>query len=436
MVLKHTISTLRNRTLPCLLILVIVGCGKKESVKTTDTASPNSNSVVTDTNLAAAELAAADTLPAEEAAIAETTDVAAGQATEAAAKLGNFPPLASLPELPVPADNPISDAKIELGKLLFFDDRLSGDVGTSCASCHDSRLGWGDGNALSRGYAGTQHWRNSQTTINTAYLSKLFWAGESPSLEAQADSAISGNLAGNGDAVMIEERLAQIPEYVRLFKQAFGSARPLYDHALKAIATFERVAMDSTDSPLDEYLAGNTSALSEEALRGKALFEGKAGCIQCHNGALLSDESYHNLGLPEHPLFEKDPLRQISLRYQHYIRGVPEEVYRSAYTDMGLYYTTKRQADIGKFRTPPLRYVSYTAPYMHNGVLETLEDVIEFYNSGGGDSENKSPLLKPLELTEDEKFDLLDFLESMSGGEIRITPPELPQYASQSTAIP
>jgi len=177
-VLNQTTSTFRNLTLLCLLMLLIVGCGKKESVKTTDTASPNSKGVP-DASLGAAELAAANTLPAEEAAIAETTDVAAGQATEAA-KLVSFPPLASLPELPVPADNPISDVKIELGKLLFFDDRLSGDVGTSCASCHDSRLGWGDGNALSRGYAGTQHWRNSQTTINTAYLSKLFWAGESP----------------------------------------------------------------------------------------------------------------------------------------------------------------------------------------------------------------------------------------------------------------
>ena len=103
---------------------------------------------------------------------------------QATTLVGKFAPLAPLPEIPIPADNPLTDAKVKLGKLLFFDDRLSGDVGTSCASCHDPRLGWGDGNALSRGYAGTQHWRNSQTLINTAYLSKLFWAGESPSLEA------------------------------------------------------------------------------------------------------------------------------------------------------------------------------------------------------------------------------------------------------------
>ena len=340
----------------------------------------------------------------------------------------SFPPLAPLPEVPVPADNKLTDAKVKLGKLLFFDDRLSGDVGTSCASCHDPRLGWGDGNALSRGYAGTQHWRNSQTLVNTGYLTKLFWAGESTSLEAQASSAITGNLAGNGDKVMIEERLAQIPEYVQMFEDAFGGERPLYDNALKAIASFERAELTANDSPFDEYLAGDESALSKGAIRGKALFEGKANCIRCHNGALMTDENFHALGVPENELFKKDPLRQVALRYQHYIRGVPEEVYRNANTDMGLYYTTKRESDIGKFRTPPLRYLDYTAPYMHNGSLETLEELIEFYNDGGGDSPNKSPLLVPLGLTEDEQFDLLEFLEHLSGDEIRMRPPELPAY--------
>ena len=415
-----------------VFLLLAIGCGKPVTEQTAaeKTAAKQPDATASSETQSSAK----------QATDKQTTDVVATtpaektaepkQATTAATTLvGNFPPLAPLPSMPVPADNPISDAKVALGKLLFFDDRLSGDVGTSCASCHDPRLGWGDGNALSRGYAGTQHWRNSQTTINTAYLSKLFWAGEAPSLEAQAHSAISGNLAGNGDPVMIEERLAQVPQYVEMFEEAFGGdQRPLYDHVLKAIATFERVALNSADSPFDAYMAGDKEALSEEAVRGKALFEGKAGCIQCHNGALMTDEKFHSLALPENPLFTKDPLRQVALRYQHYIRGVPEEVYRGATTDMGLYYTTKRKADIGKFRTPPLRYISHTAPYMHNGVLETLEEVITFYNDGGGEGEGKSPLLKPLGLTEDEQWDLLEFLESLSGEEIRMTPPELPKY--------
>ncbi|MCL4163687.1 UNVERIFIED_CONTAM: hypothetical protein GTU68_012269, partial [Idotea baltica] len=276
----------RSLFLLCVFVSSVVGCGEPapEASRTApaDTSVTDAPGNVGQDVDVVGENNRADRQPAKQSAVT---------------LVGNFPPLAPLPELPVPGDNPISDAKTELGKLLFWDDRLSGDVGTSCASCHDPRLGWGDGNALSRGYAGTQHWRNSQTTINTAYLAKLFWAGETPSLESQANSAITGNLAGNGDPVMIEERLAQIPEYVQRFHEAFGGDRPLYDHVLKAIATFERVAMDSRDSPLDQYLAGDESALSEEALRGKVLFEGKAGCIKCHNGALTTDEKFHNLGL-------------------------------------------------------------------------------------------------------------------------------------------
>ena len=339
-----------------------------------------------------------------------------------------FPQLAALPEVPVPPDNPITAEKVELGRLLFFDDRLSGDISTSCASCHDPRLGWGDNNELSRGYPGTQHWRNSQTVINSAYLAKLFWAGESMSLEAQANSAITGNLAGNGDPAMIEERLAQIPEYVRLFKEAFGVARPDYDYVLRAIATFERAETLSSDSPFDRYMRGERGAISEAALRGMDLFRGKAACIQCHNGPLLTDEAYHNLGVAKNPLFEEDPLRQIALRYQHYSRGVPEEGYRGADGDLGLYYTTKRTQDKGKFRTAPLRYLRYTAPYMHNGVFYTLEELIDFYDQGGGEDPNKSPLMKPLGLTDEEKLDLVDFLDSLSGTVVRVNPPQLPKY--------
>lgn len=339
-----------------------------------------------------------------------------------------FPKLAALPPVPVPGDNPISPEKVELGKLLFFDNRLSGDAGTSCASCHDPRLGWGDGQGVSRGYAGTQHWRNSQTTVNSAYFTKLFWAGESTSLEAQAESAITGNLAGNGDESMIEERLAQIPQYVDRFKAAFGVERPTFDYVLKAIAAFERVDLISNDSPFDKYLEGDEHAISDEAKLGLILFTGKARCIVCHNGALMSDENYHFLDLPENKLFESDPLRQISLRYQHYIRGVQEEVYRSANTDLGLYYTTKRDEDKGKFRTPSLRYIAYTAPYMHNGVFGSLEQVVDFYDQGGGADKKQSPLIKPLNLTDDEKFNLIEFLLSLSGPEIRIATPELPPY--------
>lgn len=347
----------------------------------------------------------------------------------------SFPKLAAIaPTPPVPPDNPVTPAKVELGKLLFFDNRLSGDTSTSCATCHLPDMGWGDGNAISRGYPGTWHWRNSQTIVNSAYLRKLFWAGESLSLEAQAKSAATGNLAGNVDPAMAEERLAQIPEYVRLFKQAFGVEAPTFPLTLRAIATFERAATNSIDSPFDLYMRGE-GELSDAALRGMVLFQSKAGCIQCHNGSLLTDESFHNLGVPKHPRFEQDPLSQIALRYQHYSRGVPEEVYRAADRDLGLYYTTKREADKGRFRTTPLRYLTFTSPYMHNGVFVTLEEVIDFYDQGGGDDPDKSPLLAPLNLTSDEKANLLAFLQSLSGSELLIERPELPPYVPMEFAI-
>lgn len=339
------------------------------------------------------------------------------------------PPLAALGPVPVPPDNPITEVKVELGRLLYFDHRLSGDTAISCATCHQPTIGWGDGRDISTGYPGTRHWRNSQTIVNSAYYRKLFWAGESPSLETQAHSATTGNTGGNGDPVMIEERLAQIPEYVRLFKEAFGVDRPVFSLAMKAIATFERVEPISADSPFDRSMRGDRRAMSAEAIRGMELFEGKAGCLQCHNGALLSDESFHNLGTPKNPFFETNILGQVTLRFQHYARGVPEELYRRADRDLGLYYTSKRTQDKGKFRTPMLRYLAYTAPYMHNGVFATLAEVVEFYDLGGGDDPYKSDMLRPLGLTDQEKRELLKFLASLSGDELIVNPPQLPQYA-------
>ena len=335
-------------------------------------------------------------------------------------------PLGPLPPVPIPLDNPMSPAKVELGKLLFFDTRLSGDGAVSCASCHDPKQGWGDGGDISRGYPGTQHWRNAQTILNAAYLQKLFWDGSVSSLERQAPAAATGNVAGNGDPMMMEERLRAIPEYVQRFRDVFGTP-PSINDAWKAIAAFERTLV-SRHVPFDRSMRGEQEALSEDARRGLELFQGKAQCLQCHHGPLFSDESFHNLGVPLNSVFQENPLYQITLRYEQKIKGVPEQVYRTADRDYGLYYITKREEDKGKFRTPTLREVTRTAPYMHNGVFFTLEEVINFYNEGGGDDPHKSPLLKPLGLADAEKKALLAFLESLSGEEIAVEPPTLPAY--------
>ncbi len=340
-------------------------------------------------------------------------------------------PIGPLGPVPVPPDNKQTDEKVELGRLLFFDGRLSGDTSTSCAACHDPGQGWGDGAELSHGYPGTTHWRNSQTILDSAYYSKLFWAGEVTSLESQAESAITGNLAGNGEPETIEERLAQAPGYVERFRKVFGTPRPQFPDVLKAIAAFERAVPVSRNVPFDRFMKGEKGALSAAARRGMGLFEGKARCILCHDGPLFSDEDYHDLGVPPHPAFASEPLRQIALRYQHYSRGVDEKaVYRKADRDLGLYYTTKRPADMGRFRTPSLRELVYTAPYMHDGVFRTLEEVVDFYDRGGGDDPRKDPLVQPLGLSPEEKADLVEFLKSLSGDPIVIEQPTLPEYAA------
>ncbi len=343
----------------------------------------------------------------------------------------NPPELAALGPPPVPADNPQTPDKIELGKMLFFDPRLGGDASTACSSCHEPSQGWGFSSDLSRGYPSTIHWRNSQTVVNAAYLSKLFWAGAAKSLENQAPSAAKGAVAGNGENDMMEARLAFIPEYRKRFKEVFGDEWPRISNAWAAIAAFERTLIHN-DTPFDNYMRGDEAALSDQQKRGLALFQGKAQCIQCHNGPLLSDEKYYNIGVPRAPAWEEDGLAQITFRYEQYAKGVTEEMYRSIKDDAGLYYRTKQKSDKGKFRTAPLRYTAYTAPYMHNGALWDLTEVVEFYNAGGDENEfaqNKTDLIQPLGLTEEEVEDLVAFLESLSGPEIEMEVPKLPDYA-------
>jgi cytochrome c peroxidase len=349
----------------------------------------------------------------------------------AAASADENPPLAALGQPSAPADNPMTPEKIELGKLLFFDTRLSGDASVACSTCHEPDQGWAFSNDISRGYPGTIHWRNSQSVINSAYYGKLFWVGAAKSLEAQAPSAAKGAVAGNGESDMMTARLAFIPEYRKRFGEVFGDRWPKLSNAWKAIAAFERTLVQ-TDTPFDQYMRGDKDALSDQQKRGLALFQGKANCIECHNGAFFTDEKYYNLGVPRAERWLSDGLAQITFRYEQYAKGVTEEMYRTIKDDAGLYYRTKQKEDMGKFRVPTLRYTIYTAPYMHNGTFFDLQEVVEFYNEGGGENEfagTKTDLLKPLNLTDEEMEDLVAFIESLSGDEIKMRTPKLPPYA-------
>jgi len=345
-------------------------------------------------------------------------------------------PLAALGLPPVPPDNKQTPEKIELGKFLFFDGRLGGDGSTSCASCHEPTVGWDVEDKISIGYPGTVHWRNSQTIVNAAYHSKLFWAGSSKSLESQAKSAASGAVAGNGESDMMEARLAFIPEYKKRFRDVFGDEWPRVGNAWRAIAAFER-SIYQNDTPFDKYMRGDEKALNDRQKNGLKLFVGKAGCAECHNGPMLTDEKYYNIGVPVLDRWNDDALAQITFRYELYAKGSTEKMYRSTKDDPGFYFRTKETADKGKFRVPSLRYTKYTEPFMHNGMLPTLKSVVQFYNRGGDQNEfskNKTKLIKPLGLTDGEIDDLVAFLESLSGDEIIVDPPTLPEYAPLANA--
>src|SRR3989338_7551093 len=333
-------------------------------------------------------------------------------------------PLAALPDHPpIPTDNPSGknvhpskmDAKQELGYLLFFDPKLTGNASTSCADCHDPKQGWGTNETISKGYPGTIHWRNSQTAVNSGYLNKLFWEGGTPSLEAQAPAAAEGGVAGNGSRDIMESRLRLTPEYVKRFKEVFGTEWPNLEDVYLAIAAFERW-LSQTDTPFDRFMKGDKNAISEKAKKGKALFEGKANCLECHNGPMLTDEKFYDIGVPDPREFEEDGINQVTFRFQNYAKGSQEEDYRTAKSDYGIYFKQKRKEDKGKFRIAPLRYLKYTAPYMHNGTMFTLEDVIDFYDKGCGEDRwgNKTKILKPLKLTKDEKGELKAFLDTLT----------------------
>jgi len=332
-----------------------------------------------------------------------------------------------LDEVNLPQDNPFSEAKVELGRLLFFDPRLSANSAVSCASCHQPDQGWTDGLPLSFGYAGSVHWRNTPTIINAAFHPKLDWDGKALRLDIQAQGAMKGAVAMNMDPVMVEERLRQIPEYVKRFDDVFGPGGPWFDDASRAIAVFQSTIL-SSNVPFDRFMEGDESALSESEKRGFKLFTTTAGCSACHRGRLFTDEDFHGLGVPTPEEFSTDAIRQITFNYQLRSRGVSEEVYRNATDDPGLYLVTKIDTDFGQFRTPMLRELGQTAPYMHNGAFATLEEVIEFYDVGGGESPNLDPLLRPLGLTDQDKSDLIVFLNSLTGDPIVVEEPQLPPY--------
>lgn len=312
------------------------------------------------------------------------------------------PSLPGYEAMTVPADNPMTQAKIELGRMLYYDKRLSGDGSRSCYSCHLKEHGLTDGKPTAIGAYETKLPRSSPTLWNIGFHTALYWDGRSPSLERQAMAAwTGGNMGVSGkdgrpSTADIAAKLNQIPGYQKAFQRAFGGpATP--ENIVQAIATFERTIV-ATNSAWIRFRSGDQSAFSDAAKRGWQIFSEKAKCTNCHDGLLLTDQQYHNIGI-----------------------GMDAEK-----PDVGRFAVTKDEKDTGAFKTPTLLDISKSAPYFHNGSVATLEEAVDIMLGGG--KKNKyldTTNLKPVKLTKAEKDDLLAFLRSLDV-EYTITEPTLP----------
>ncbi len=297
--------------------------------------------------------------------------------------------------IPVPRGNQITTARVELGKMLFFDPRLSGSGNISCASCHNPALGWSDGLSLAQGDGTAPLTRSTPTIINVAFEPLLMWDGRFRNLEDQVMSPIETAAEMHNSDELLVETLRDIPAYVRAFAKAYPGEELTPHSVAKAVSAFERTII-SRNSPFDHWVDGNDKAISASAKRGFYLFTGKANCVACHQGFNFTDDGFHNIGL-------------------------------SGNTDPGRYALLPIKILKGAFKTPTLRDVAYTAPYMHNGSYQTLEEVVDHYDRGGDDKENLDPNIKPLGLSEQEKVDLVQFMKSLTGHPVMLTLPRLPQ---------
>lgn len=306
---------------------------------------------------------------------------------------------AGLPSVRHPPNNPPSPAKIALGKQLYFDPRLSLDNTISCASCHDPKKGWSNGEAVATGVGGLKGGRSAPTIINAAYSRLQFWDGRAPDLEAQALGPIQNPIEMTMTLEQVVERLNKIEGYRKQFQDVFGADVTSEGIAL-AIAAYERTVL-SGDAPYDRFKAGDATALSESAQRGLKLFTGKAHCSACHSGPNFSDSAFHNVGVSIH----------------------------ADSPDVGRFAISHLEGDRGAFKTPTLREIARTAPYMHDGSLATLEDVVAYYDKGGTPNPQLDEEIFPLKLTAAERGDLVTFLrEGLSSASYPDhDPPALPQ---------
>ncbi|MFC1825446.1 cytochrome-c peroxidase [Thermodesulfobacteriota bacterium] len=335
-----------------------------------------------------------------------------------------------LPTLPVPADNPITPEKVKLGDKLFHDIRFSTTGEVSCSTCHDRSKGFADGLPVSEGIQKLKGTRNAPTVINSAYLSTQFWDGREPTLESQSAQPFLNPVEmglKNHDPIL---KIVQTdPEYKDLFKNVFGKTgkQITMDEVQKALATFQRTLI-AGNSPFDRYYyGGDKKAMSPAAVRGLEVFIGQGRCVSCHvieqTQALFTDNRFHMIGVSANQMPKN--LDELSAAVEDVRqKGTDIAVLSNTKTSsLGRYAVTRDLTDIGAFKTSTLRNIELTAPYMHDGSLKTLEEVVQFYNNGGR-LEETDPVpellsggIRPLNLTDEQQADLVEFMKALTSPE-------------------
>lgn len=287
----------------------------------------------------------------------------------------------------IPADNLLTKDKVELGRLLFFDKRLSKNNTIACASCHLSKFAFTDGQRVSAGIRGQKGGRSAPVSFNRVFSKAQFWDGRAATLEEQSVGPFANPIEhgfANHDEMIA--KMKKIPGYRKLFKEVFGEEITIGGVG-KAIASFQRTVL-SGNSPADRFdQGGDEKAIPASAQKGLLLFREKARCTKCHSGFNFTDEKFHNLGIG----------------------------WDTNTVDLGRYMVTKNPTDIGAFKTPTLREIARSAPYMHDGRFKTLEEVVNFYNQAGVKNPHQDELILPLDLTDQEKRDLVEFLRTLNG---------------------
>ena len=315
---------------------------------------------------------------------------------EAASAVSKIP--LGLPNPKVPDDNPTTPDKVELGKMLYFDKRVSKDGTVSCATCHDPDTAWAENEPTSSGIRGQKGGRNAPTVINAAYAASQFWDGRAATLEEQATGPVENPIEMGHSMEAVVGAFSKIPGYQERFQRVFGTGVTKEGFA-KAIAAFERTVL-SGDSPYDRFKAGDEKALSEAQKRGLKVFQ-QAGCADCHAPPLFSTYDFHNAGVDAH-------------------KPKPDE---------GRKAVSKKDEDTGAFRVPSLREVAKTAPYFHDGSAKTLDEAVALMAAGGKDNPHRSAdfdSVRSAKLTGQDRKDLVEFLKALSGKFPVVDPPQLP----------